>query len=257
MKRIIYILAAVLVFLSSFAFMVSAAGTQSANPKRFADNAGIIDDSAEAEISKLLDEISEKRKFDVAVLTVASTEGKDPMIYADDYYDSTGLGYGKNRDGILLLISMDPRYIWVSTCGKGLKVIPDSEIDYFIDTFYDDIAAGDFASACRSFAVQADSEAASFNMRPVYLIPVALIIGFIASLVSVSSMKSKHNTVRFKPEASTYGAVESLALINQSDNCLYTNVSRMPVQTQVRTSSGGGTHVSSGGMTHGGGGRSF
>ncbi len=258
MKRVISILTVVIILLSGFAFAAAAETIPSERQKpRFVDEAGIVPDSEEAEILSLLDSISEKRKFDVAVVTVASTGGKDPMDFADDYYDYNGFGFGKKRDGALLLISMEPRYIWISTCGKGMKIIRD--VDPLIDTFYDDITANDFTSACKTFAREADSEIGSFKMRPVVLIPIALIIGFIISNIIVSGYKSRQlRTVNTKAEAESYAIANSLAVASSANNFLYSNVARVPVQqNDTRSSGGGGVHVSSSGTSHGGGGRSF
>ena len=258
MKRIISIFTVVLILLSSFAPFASAEAIPSERQKpRFVDEAGIVPDSAEAEILSLLDSISEKRKFDVAIVTVASTNGADPMDFADDYYDYNGFGYGQNRDGALLLISMEPRYIWISTCGKGTKVLRD--VDPLIDTFYDYILADDFASACRTFAEETDSTIGSFNMRPIILIPISLVIGFIISSIIVSGYKEKQRkTVKSNAKATNYAISNSLMLANSANNFLYSNVAKSPiVQNTARSSGGGGVHVSSSGTSHGGGGRSF
>lgn len=190
----------------------------------------------------------------MVILTVSSTNGEDTMNYADDYYDYNGYGYGKNKDGILLLISFEPREIWISTCGKGIKVFND--VDSLIDTFYSDVTAGDYSSACKTFANSVDSKLNSFSMRPIILIPIALVIGFIISSVIISGYKSKLKSVRFKAEATNYEVANSLILANRADNFLYSNVVRTP-KPQNNGSSGGGTHVSSSGTSHGGGGRSF
>lgn len=258
MKRFICILAAVLVFASCFVIAASAETIPSERQvERFADNAGIIPDSDEAEILKMLNEISEKRKFDVIILTTASTGLQDPQDYADDYYDYNGCGYGRNRDGAILLISMDPRYIHIGTCGKGMKIISDGDIDPLIDTFYEDILAGDYSSACRTFASETDSLIGSFKLRPIILIPIALVLGFIIAYFAVNGMKEKHRTVRFKAEASSYEVAGSLALANKSDDFLYMNVARVPIPRETRAGGSGGGHVSSSGTSHGGGGRSF
>ena len=260
MKRILSIITVALVLLSSVVLMAAAeAIPEERQVPRFVDNAGIVPDNDEAEINELLDSVSAKRKFDVAIVTVASTEGKEVMDYADDYYDYNGFGWGSKRDGALLVISMEPRMIWISTCGSGLKMIGEdtAELDPLMDTFYDDILEGDFSSACKTFANETGRKVASFKMRKFYMIPVALLIGFIASGVAVSSLKARQATVRFKAEAESYQIKDSLILANKADNLLYSNISRVPIQTETRGSSGGGVHVSSSGTSHGGGGRTF
>ncbi len=260
MKRILSILAVTFIIVANmavFAFAADTEGFKANHPARLVDDADIIPNNQEKEITALLDQISEKRKIDVVVVTAASTNGKDPMDYADDYYDQHGYGYGEEMDGILLLISMEPRKIWISTCGKGYKIVGNEKIDPLIDTFYDDILAGDYASASKTFATETDSLIKSFNLRAVFLAPVSFIIGLIGSSGKVSGLKSKHETVRFKPKASSYEVEGSLNLIKKTDDFLYNNISRAPIIIESRGSGMGGTHMSSGGVSHGGGGRSF
>ena len=258
MKRILSLIAVALILLSSFALMASAAEIPSERQvPRFVDNADIIPDNEEAEILSLVDSISEDREIDVGIVTVASTGGANPMDFADDYYDYNGFGFGENRDGILLLISMDPRRVQISTCGKGMKIVSNDAIDPLIDTFFDDITAGDYASACKTFAKETDSKINSYNMRPVILIPIAFGIGFIIASIIVGGYKSKQkNTVRFNDAATNYTVANSLMVANSTDNFLYSNVTRVPIPKNTSSSSGG-THVSSSGTSHGGGGRSF
>lgn len=232
---------------------------------RFVDYADIIPDEDEAEILSLLDSISEEKKFDVVIVTTESTGKRTPMEFADDYFDYGGFGYGENRDGALLLISMEDRDIWVSTRGIGMESIDN--VDALIDTFYDEMAMGDYTSACKIFAEKAGysvddlaMRAQRFKMRKFILIPIALLIGFIISGVSASGVKNKHKTVVPKVAATSYKVADSLILATKNDNFLYSNVSRMPIVQQVRTPVGGGgagIHISSSGMSHGGGGRKF
>lgn len=256
-KRIVSLLAAVLVLVSGFAIFAEA--ESSSDKVRVIDEADIIPDEEEKEILDLVDRISEKRKFDVVILTVDSTDDKDIQDFADDYFDYNGFGYGKNKDGIILVIDNGGGNYWVSASGKGVKIFSNSKIDSFNKSIEDNLRAEDFSSACRTFAQNTDSQIASFKRRPFVLIPIALLIGFIISSIKVSGLKSKHKTVRFKTEAATYQAANSLALIDKNDSFLYSNVSRVPIPTTTssRGPSSGGPHVSSSGHTHTGGGGSF
>ncbi len=254
MKRISIILAVALIIISNFSFL-SFAKSETDVP-RLVDNACIIPDEDEEEILKLLDSVSEKRKMDIVIVTTSTTGGASAADYADDYFDYNHFGFGKNRDGILLLISMYPRNVYISTCGKGIKIVPTDDIDSLIDTFYSDLTQGNYSSACKTFAEKTDSKISSFKMRPFILIPIAFILGFIISSIIISNMKNKLKSVSKKVEATNYEVQNSLMLAASSDSLLYVNITKTPRPKQSDSSSGG-THVSSSGTTHGGGGRSF
>lgn len=255
MKRFICIISAALVLLSCFTFCVSAKSSES-NVPRLVDDADIIPDSDEKEILNTLDSISENRNFDVVILTVYSTEGEDIGAFAESYYDDNHFGYGKKCDGVLLIISMNPEEVWVSTCGKGTKIIKNH--DELINSFADYLSSGDYSKACRIYAEKVDSKISSSSKRPIILIPVALVLGFLISSLIIGGYKSKHKTVRRKVEAASYEVKNSLVLENKSDTFLYSNVKKTPIpQNNTRSSGGGGTHVSASGNTHGGGGMSF
>lgn len=87
----------------------------------------------ETELLSKLDEISERQKCDVAVVTVEGLEGKTPEAYADDFYDYNGYGYGEERDGIIFLISMEERKWQISTCGFGITAFTDAGQEYMAD----------------------------------------------------------------------------------------------------------------------------
>ena len=95
---------------------------------------------------------------------------------------------------------------------------------------------------------------------------LALAIGFVLPLITVSAMKGKLKTVRHKYEASNYVVPGSLHLQNSDDRFLYSNVTQTPIpQHEDNHSShgggfsGGGSSVSFGssGVSHGGGGGKF
>ena len=85
-------------------FAASSSSTSSTIPDhrlqpRVVDNANLLTASEEQELEKYLDSISEDLKFDIAVVTTDTINGKTPMAYADDFYDYNGYGYGDDRDG--------------------------------------------------------------------------------------------------------------------------------------------------------------
>ena len=119
---------------------------------RLVDRGELLTDREESELLSKLDEISERQKMDVVVVTVDGLEGKTAMAYADDFYDYNGYGYGDSRDGILLLISMEERDWRISTCGYGITVFTDAGQEYISDKFLPYLSDGDYSEAFTKYA---------------------------------------------------------------------------------------------------------
>ncbi len=66
------------------------------------DLADLLSDSEEAALLEKLDELCERQKMEIVVLTTDTLEGLAPRDYADDIYDCCDFGYGEDRDGGLL-----------------------------------------------------------------------------------------------------------------------------------------------------------
>ena len=67
--------------------------------ERVQDLAGLLSDTEEASLVTNLNELSERQKMDMIVLTTDALNGKTPRDYADDIYDYGNFGYGESRDG--------------------------------------------------------------------------------------------------------------------------------------------------------------
>ena len=242
-----------------------------AGSSRLTDNAGLLSAAQRTELCSKLDEISQRQQFDVVVVTVNSLDGKSPMEYADDWYDYNGWGFGSGKDGALLLVSMEARDWWVSTCGFGITAVTDAGLDYMSDKFLPYLSDGDyyeafdkFASLCDSFVTQARTGSAydRGNMpKSPYPLAVFILIsvgaGFVTSLICVSVMKGKLKSVRLQAYANNYVKSGSVSITDSRDMYLYSAVSKRPRPQQTTGVGGSSTHTSSSGGFHGGGGGKF
>ena len=193
---------------------------------RVVDMAELLDDSEEASLLSKLDEISERQKLDVVVVTVNTLDGKTPMDYADDFYDYNGYGFGEQYDGVLLLVSIEDRDWWISTSGYGITAFTDAGIEYISEKFLSDLSSGNYADAftkyaelCDEFITQARTgEPYDTNNMPkgpfkVFTsLFISLIVGLIVALVVTGRMKGKLKTVRLQPAASEYVKSDSMIL---------------------------------------------
>ena len=238
---------------------------------RLVDNADLLTDSEESTLLSKLNEISERQQADVVVVTADTLDGKTPMDYADDFYDYNGYGFGADKDGVLLLVSMEDRDWWMSTTGYGITAITDAGIEYISEKFLSDLSDGDYADAfttyaelCDDFFTQARSgqpyDTGHMPKQPFNIarnLLIALIVGFVIALIATGVMKGKLKTVRFQSAASNYVKANSMNVTESRDMFLYTHVDRRAKPKDTDSSSGSGTHTSSSGSTHGGGGGKF
>lgn len=237
---------------------------------RLVDNADVLDDSEETMLLKKIDEISERQKFDVVIVTVDSLEGKTARVYAEDFYDYNGYGIGTDKDGVILLVSMEDRDWYMSTTGFGITTINNAGINYISDKFLDYLSDAEYAEAfdtyvelCDKFVTQAKTgKPYDVNNMPKEPFPVfrniliALGVGIVLSLMIVLIMRSKMKTVRRQPTASDYMKQGSMEINKSRDLFLYTHLDRKAIPKKTE-SGGSSTHTSSSGTTHGGGGGKF
>lgn len=248
---------------------VSAEVSTSSDGGRLADTASLLSRSEYSELSKALDDVSHELGFDVVVVTVRTIGYSTPRTYADNYYNQRGYG----PDGILLLVNMGERDIYFSTAGKCTNIFTDYGLDYLIDDIGSYLTDAEYADAverfidrCRVFTREYEGGAAfdvdhklpasagQLALRAV----ICTVAGFVVAFIVTESMRSKLRTVRAQT-AALYARDQSLEITDARELFLYRNVTRTAIPKNNSSHSGGGssTHVSSGGVTHGGRGGKF
>ena len=122
------------------------------DPPRFTDNADLLTDLQASALTKKLDEISIRQKFDVVILTINSLRGNDARIYAADYYEQNGFGYNESLDGIILMLAMDDRDFAFVTTGYGERVFSDARQEYLENKFLPHLRNDEYVKAFTTFA---------------------------------------------------------------------------------------------------------
>ena len=232
---------------------------------RMNDSAEVLTEDEDNELEASLEELSVRQSFDVVVATIDSLEGEGYTSieeYADDLYDYCQFGYGENRDGVLLVVSIGDRKWHISTCGYGITAFTDAGIQYL----------GDYAAAFRTFIQWTDTYVTAAREGHPYdvdnmpheplsimYLGLALVIGLVTALIVTGGMKSQLKSVAPQQDATSYVRQGSMKLTNQRDLYLYRDVHRTerPKESSSNDSGGSSTHTSSSGTTHGGGGGSF
>lgn len=99
-------------------------------------------------------QLAEKYQMDLGIVTTDDAKGKSAQDYADDFYDNNNFGYGSHKDGLLLLIDMDNREIYISTSGSGIEYFTDLRISKMLDSAYTYISGGDYYGTAKDFLSQ-------------------------------------------------------------------------------------------------------
>lgn len=245
------------------------------------DNAGLLSSGEFTSLSEKLKQMSYDLNFDIVVVTVNSLDGKTPQDYADDFYDYNGYGFGSEHDGCLFLISMEDRDWYISTTGYGIRAITDYGISYIENEVVPYLSDGRYYDAFITYAnivedylnesrsgtpydidniiddYNPNERSSGEKIKTGAICVIAAIV--IALVVSLSIRHSYTKAVHFSRDASNYLVQGSLNMTGSYDNFLYSNVTKVRIQSESSSSGGGGssTHVSSSGTSHGGGGGKF
>lgn len=229
---------------------------------RVVDNADVIEPIPESTISMDLDDISTSYECDVVIVTVPSTYGMGATAFADDYFDYNGYGFGSEYDGILFLVSMDEREWAFSTCGNAMDIFNDDVLIYMEDEIVSYLRRNQykegftkFASLCEQFLSSAENgviynedtlPSPSFDPSNIMF---AIIMGLVIAIIVVVIFRNQLKSVKKKAGANDYMKSGSMKVTESRDMFLYSHVSK---RAKPKSSSGGGSHRSSSGRSHGG-----
>lgn len=215
------------------------------------DMADLLTDGEEAALLQTLQKTSDAYGADVCVVTMSQVEG-DVERYANNFYDEAGIGHGDDKAGVLLFVSMDPR--WVNIVGNGFaaEAIGESEIESILDAITSDLSDGYYADAFQSFAEECDyyldGHINGFPFEFGMNLVIALVIGLIVALIVTGVFKGQLKSVRKQDRANVYVKPGSMQLTQSGDYFMYRNVTRT-VKQQSSSSSGSGYSRSSGGRS--------
>ena len=213
---------------------------------RVIDNAELLSTDERELLTSKLDEISTRQKVDVTVATTDTLDGLTVSDYAERFYESHNYGYGPDKDGTILLISMEDHDWYMATYGYAITAFTDAGIQYIGEEMTGDLSDGDFAAAFDTFADECDDFITQAKTGEPYDI-------------DNGTMKSKLKTVRFQAAANNYVKAGSMNLTESRDIFLYNTMTKTKKEKNDSSSGGGGssTHTTSSGSTAGGGGGKF
>lgn len=238
---------------------------------RVFDDAGLLDAAQIADLESGIAALETSISSNFVVATTADAGGKTATEYADDYYDNGGFA----EDGVLLLIDMDNREIWISTKGEAIRYLDDARIEAILDACYTGVAEEDYYGAASAFlsevggyygaGIEEDQynydtetgEIAEYNFvsggELLFAAAISLVVAVLVCLAVMAKYQLKFSQYHYPLQERS-----KFALTRKEDIFLNEHTTSRRIESSSNNGgSASSTHTSSSGSTHGGGGRSF
>lgn len=263
-----------------FIFLFAVATTGFASFEKVFDEAALFTEEERVEINERALSLSEQAELDIIIVTTNDSQGKASRQYALDFYEEHGLGYQGTLDGILYLLNMDEREVYIFTRDKGTDYLPDSKIEGLLDQVYPALSEGNYAESVDIFLNEVESiiaagppsgyyagdssnsgytdytgdsvpasQANFVKQLGIYLLISIAVGGIVVGIMAMG------NRGRITVNARTYLEGNSFIVTTERDQHYNTIVTQQKIQRN--SNSGGGFSGGSGGGRIGGGGRKF
>lgn len=246
------------------------------------DDAGLFTAEEAAALSNKCRDYGYELNYTLLIATTNDTNGKQTSLYAGDFFEEHSTeGYGGGQDGMVFLIDMQHREVFISTHGAAHSLFADEDIDYILDKMMPYLSSGDYAKAANVFLDKARYSVDQLEQGYIpargqaapstaWVIGRAFLIAFGCGAIAVSIMYAVHRASLSKaPGGQKYMAAGGVHITRQVDRFLTTHTAVIPKPKHDNNnnggfgggSSGGGrtttTFSSSSGGSFGGGGRKF
>lgn len=259
MKRLFCFLTALLL-LASLVLPAAAAETPETC---IYDLAGLLTKEECRTLEQQAQEISRAQQCAVYFLTV-----EDYRDYAGGsifdagmrIYQANDLGMGSDRDGVLLLLSMDDRDYCLLAHGFGDTALTDYGKDSVSEAFLDNFADNDWYGGCGDYLSRTEELLSQARAGRIYdkgswitggalwgwSLGLALVVALIVCLCQRAAMKK-----RVVPQAGALGYLESggADITRRTDRFTHTTEIRHKIETNSNSGSSGGGHSHSGGYS--------
>ena len=237
------------------------------------DFADLYTDEEEKNLYSAVYDFYQRRNIDLVIVTI-NDNFESTQEYADDFFDYNNFGYGPDRDGLLFLVDMENRYIYISATGGAKSLYPDKECDmlteevytYFSDQKYYD---GTYQMTKKldtyyeiSYNDDSDYDEYSYNTADVNYLYV-LIFSIISTIIGIIILIKRNDLVKVATTSEEYYDKNSKGVQKIKDIVTGHHVTKHAIDHNTGSShgggfsGGGGGHISSSGSSHTGGGHKF
>ena len=262
MKRRISTLLATMLLAIFLCVPALAAGFDEAQLNFVTDEAGILSDQEWRSLETRAEEISLKYKCGVYIIVVDDFTDYvyDETVYeaAKTFYQEYSLGYGEEKSGELLLLSMEERDYTLIAYGYGNTAFTDYGKDKLADVFLDDFGDDEWYNGFSDYLEKSDSMLQSaraghpldVDSNPLIVlagIGISLLVGCVAAFVVTVWLSDRlRKSVSAKTKADAYRTAGNVEITGREDHFTHTTETRTKIE---RDSGSGGTTVDSDGFS--------
>lgn len=250
-----------LVVVSMHAICVSAAAAEATEAQLYyvTDAAGLLSENEDMQLEKMAEMVSQKYGVGVYIVTVDDYQDiSTDSVYTATYtvYHEYTMGEGADRNGIMLLLSMEGRdwamFCYGEQCEYAFNEYGQEMLEeVFLDDFKEDDWYGGFADYIKecSAYLQKAADGKPVRESPVFAIVIVTGMSLFVALLVLGFLWGSMKSVAEKSTANAYIA-GNLLLTEKTDKFIHRTETRRRIQT---SSSGRSSRSESGG---GGSGRS-
>ncbi|MBY0095736.1 TPM domain-containing protein [Mesobacillus maritimus] len=258
--------------------LVSVNGPVFASYEKVYDEAGLFSEEERADINTQAIALSEQTEMDIVIVTTNDSQGKPSSDYALDFYDEHGFGYEDSLDGVMYLLNMEEREVYIFTRDKGTDYIDAGRVEELLDVVYPPLGDENYRESVQFFLDEVESMMASgppvyetgdrsdagyaytedgisdeSSLSMVEKLGIYLLISLALGGIVIGIMMMG-NRGRSTVNARTYLQDNSFAVTKKRDQHYNTIVTQQKIQ---QNNNSGGSSISGGGGGIGGGGRKF
>lgn len=129
----------------------SDAAAENGQTARVYDQANLFTEQEIYQFEQEIAAFTEKTNMDVVIVTTDQTEEKSTAEYADEFYINGNFGIGKEYSGVLFLIDMDNRELYINAVGSMRRFLTDSRRETMLDHVFEGAENADFQASAASF----------------------------------------------------------------------------------------------------------
>ncbi|MGM0901624.1 MAG: TPM domain-containing protein [Bacillota bacterium] len=248
------------------------------------DDAGLFSEEERVDLNQQAISLGEQTQIDIVIVTTNDSQGKPSSDYALDFYDEHGFGYGGTLDGVLYLLNMEEREVYIFTRDKGTDYIDAVRVEELLNRVYPPLGEENYRESAQIFLEEVErmmaagppvydtgessgywgesgyahtkdgSSASDLSMIEklgIYLL-ISLVLGGI-----VIGIMAMGNRGRSMVNARTYLQDNSFSVTSKRDQHYNTIVTQVKIPKNNNSSGGSTFSGGGGGGGIGGGGRKF
>lgn len=228
------------------------------------DAAGLLTEEEWETLERKAAGMSDTYRCDVYIITVSDfleyTSQTGVYEGAKELYRTYDLGYGTEKSGVLLLLSMAERDYSLIAYGYGNIAFTDYGKDKLAEVFLDDFRGDDWYDGFSDYLEKCEdmlSAARAGNPLDVGSNPaiggagvaISIVLGCLSSLGICALLATTMKSVGIKTEADAYIREGSVRFNVRADQFTHVTRSRVKIEQQTSSGSGGGTTIDRNGFS--------